>query len=118
MDALYTTVPGTIGLTLGGVARNVAEACHRLSSNPNTTLLVAPVGTDYFGSLLRETMADIGMRTDGLVTTDGRTPACNMILGQAGELVTGVADMDILVKISPNSVNEQESLLPSHETFW
>ncbi|KAJ3857815.1 indigoidine synthase A-like protein [Lentinula lateritia] len=91
-----STVPGTIAVSLGGVARNIAEASHRVSSK-GSVLLVAPIGNDAFGHLLMEETANFGMRTDGLLLQKNqRTAVCNMIMDSHGGLTTGIADMAIL----------------------
>ncbi|KAJ3883357.1 indigoidine synthase A-like protein [Lentinula edodes] len=91
-----STVPGTIAVSLGGVARNIAEASHRVSPK-GSVLLVAPIGNDAFGHLLTEGTANFGMRTDGLLLQKNqRTAVCNMIMDSHGGLTTGIADMAIL----------------------
>lgn len=101
----HTTVPGSISSSLGGVARNIAEAAHRVRSARDSlkttdVLLVAPIGSDNFGRLLHSETRSLSMRTDGLISSppEGkltRTAVCNMILDRAGSLIGGVADMDI-----------------------
>jgi pseudouridine-5'-phosphate glycosidase/pseudouridine kinase len=98
-DALimHSTAPGNVSLSLGGVARNIAEAAHRViaSDSPqHSPLLVSAIGHDHFGRFLISETAEIGMRVDGLVKSDKRTPICNMILDSSGGLIGGVADMD------------------------
>lgn len=94
------TVPGKVSLSLGGVARNVAEAAHRIlfdstqAAESSPVLLLAPVGNDLFASAIRSGMQLIGMRTDGLYEHSHRTPVCAMHLDNHGELRNGVADME------------------------
>ncbi|KZS95964.1 indigoidine synthase A-like protein [Sistotremastrum niveocremeum HHB9708] len=94
------TVPGKVNLSLGGVARNVAEAAHRVLTDPTQTgetspvLLIAPVGGDLFASAIRSGMQMIGMRTEGLYQRAHKTPVCAMHLDNEGELRNGVADME------------------------
>jgi pseudouridylate synthase / pseudouridine kinase len=93
---MHSTVPGHVSLSLGGVARNIAEAAHRVitSKSPELSLLlVSAIGNDHFGRLLINETIGIGMRVDGLVKNDKRTPVCNMILDGNGGLIGGVADM-------------------------
>jgi pseudouridylate synthase / pseudouridine kinase len=90
--------------TQGGVGRNVAEACHRLLKDPSSTLLVSPVGQDSYGQLLVDEMSKMGMRTDGILNSQARTAACNMIFDETGDLVTGVADMHITSSLDSNFV--------------
>jgi pseudouridylate synthase / pseudouridine kinase len=112
---LHSTAPGTVASTLGGVARNVAEAAHRIhtSSNPlnkDGIMLISPLGRDSFGSLLKQETAALGMRTDGLSyptasspspngESSSRTAVCNMVIDGGGNLVGGVADMDIIASM-------------------
>lgn len=97
-------------MTLGGVARNVAEAAHRLliaqsGSIPNAAMLVSPIGDDAFGRVILEETKQIGMRTDGLLQTRGaRSAVCNMLLNSTGNLTGGIADMDIIKNFDPKRV--------------
>ncbi|KAG9045515.1 hypothetical protein FS842_001167, partial [Serendipita sp. 407] len=105
-SAVRSTVPGTVKNYLGGVARNVAEATHRICASTSETgsdevLLVAPVGSDSFGTIVRDGTASLGMRADGLLqvspsTSPKGTAVCNMVLDGSGDLISGVADMDII----------------------
>jgi len=91
----------------GGVARNIAEAAHRvMTSNfpESSSLLVSAIGTDHFGRLLIEETAKVGMRTDGLIQSDKRTPVCNMILDSHGALIAGVADMEATATLGGKAI--------------
>ena len=107
----HSTSPGTVGLHLGGVGRNVAEAAHRISTStlqaqPSATILVSSVGDDSLGRILLEETRRIGMRTDGIMTSHQRSAACNMVLDDSGNLIGGVADMDIVRSIEPDVVRQ------------
>ncbi|KAH9898318.1 indigoidine synthase A-like protein [Cubamyces lactineus] len=99
---LHTTAPGEVALTAGGVGRNVAEAAHRIltsysKDHSSVTALVSPIGDDPFGQLLVSQTKEVGLRTDGFINTPkARTAVCNMVLDSAGDLVGGVADMDVI----------------------
>ena len=106
--APHSTIPGTVNLTLGGVARNIAEAATRVTTTayPGTSsLLVAPIGEDSFGHVLAEQISRTGMRTDGLVPMHEHTAVCNMVLDGQGALIGGVSDMDITDGFSPDSAS-------------
>lgn len=105
-----TTYPGRVTVTLGGVARNMAETATRVlslhpassSDSRSPVKLVSPHGDDDFGLLLKNGMEQAGMRTDGLFVPEGprnggeqRTAVCSLLLDDAGDLISGVADMDI-----------------------
>jgi pseudouridine-5'-phosphate glycosidase/pseudouridine kinase len=104
-----STSPGTVGLHLGGVGRNIAEAAYRVSTSrlhapPSATALVSSVGDDALGRLLLEEMREIGVRMDGVMTAHQRSAVCNMVLDSSGSLIGGVADMDIIKSIQPGTV--------------
>ncbi|KAH9050426.1 indigoidine synthase A-like protein [Lactarius hengduanensis] len=105
----HSTSPGTVALHLGGVGRNIAEAAHRVSvskfqNRPSETVLVSSVGDDSLGRLLLEEMRRIGMRTNGVITSGEKSAVCNMVLDGFGNLIGGVADMDIVHSIEPEMV--------------
>ncbi|KAG5724658.1 Pseudouridine-5'-phosphate glycosidase [Termitomyces sp. T112] len=103
----HSTSPGTISMSLGGVARNVAEASHRILSARSSnlsSLLVSPIGDDAFGRLLVEETTQFGMRVDGFISSNRRTAVCNMFLDNEGSLMSGVADMDITAALEADAV--------------
>lgn len=101
----HTTAPGTVALSLGGVAGNVAAAA--AACGVRAALLVAPVGADFLGSVAREGLLGRGMRADGLMKLGegkGATPTCGILLDPKGELVGGVADMDVVEGVKGEEV--------------
>ena len=87
----------------------MAEAAHRVSiskfqSRPSDTVLVSSVGDDSLGRLLLEEMRRIGMRTNGVISCGRKSAVCNMVLDGSGNLIGGVADMDIVHSIEPEMV--------------
>ncbi|GAA5902185.1 hypothetical protein JCM5296_006623 [Sporobolomyces johnsonii] len=106
---LQTTAPGTVSLSLGGVAGNVSAAAHSLLGS-DEVLLVAPVGDDLLGSVARNGLKERGMRRDGLVEVgkeEGRTATCGILLDDKGELVGGVADMAIAREVDGDKILER-----------
>ncbi|PWZ03016.1 hypothetical protein BCV70DRAFT_197250 [Testicularia cyperi] len=118
-----TTYPGRVSLTLGGVARNVAEAATRVlasTSHQRAVKLVSPRGRDDFGAVLKSGMEAQGMRVDGLFEVAEvederiRTAVCSLLLDGAGDLVSGVADMDIGIQaLFPPSYTSIDHFLTS-----
>ncbi|BGP36708.1 hypothetical protein JCM10449v2_000609 [Rhodotorula kratochvilovae] len=105
---LSTTAPGSVSLTLGGVAGNVAATAHALlGGSAGETLLVAAVADDLLGGVARRGLAARGMRDDGLVGAEGATATCGILLDQKGELVGGVADMRIASALSGETIVER-----------
>ncbi|KAF7985334.1 hypothetical protein HWV62_6535 [Athelia sp. TMB] len=107
---LHSTSPGSVEMSLGGVARNIAEAAHRLSGShstgsPSKALLISPVGDDAFGRVILEETKLIGMRDDGLIQLPkARSAVCNMLLSSTGNLTGGVADMDIIKSLPADMI--------------
>jgi pseudouridine-5'-phosphate glycosidase/pseudouridine kinase len=105
-----STSPGTVSISLGGVGRNIAEAAHRASSGlqdekKGSVLLVSAIGNDPFARLLSDEMTRLDMRTDGLVSMDGsKTAVCNMLLNAEGDLMNGVAAMDVVEQLPGDKV--------------
>ena len=106
--AKHSTAPGHVKFSLGGVARNVAEATHRIleaKSSKLSSILLAPVGKDPFGQTLVRESGSLGMRTDGLLEFADETSAiCNIVLKSDGTLVGGVADMGINKRMTADAV--------------
>lgn len=103
---LLTTTPGTVSLSLGGVASNIASASHSLGVSD--VLLVSPVaGTDDLLSVVaRRGLEERGMRSDGLVVIEGeKTATCGILMDAEGELIGGVADMGIVELMNPKQVS-------------
>lgn len=120
--AIHSTAPGHVKLSLGGVARNMAEALHRVMSQKYpelSSVLVAPVGYDAFGQIMVDEMTQIGMRTDGLIRSEKQSAVCNMILDSKGALIGGIADMSIMQTLSGSSVSGFKILyrIPLKTTF-
>lgn len=104
--AMRSTTPGTVRLTPGGVGRNIAESatCHLA---PHSVRMVAGHGPDAFGSVLKAEMESSGMRTDGLVCfDDARTAVCSLVLEKEGDLVAGVADMEVAERLTDELVSQ------------
>jgi len=107
ISSLHSTSAGTVRLSTGGVALNVARAAHAMVSRETDVLLCAPYGEDVFGATLAEEVKKAGMRTDALLSTK-KTAVCNLLLNAAGELVTGTADMDMIEEtMTPDTVTKQ-----------
>ena len=98
--AVQTTTPGTISITPGGVARNVFEAAFYLGVSE--ALLISPIGAkqDTLGMTLKQGLQMMGADTRGLVEVDGQTPVVNILLDEQGQLLTGVADTDLVERMT------------------
>lgn len=117
-DLVATTHLGRVSVTLGGVARNVAEtASQALRSDRSAVKLISAYGNDDLGLLLHQRMQRLGMRIDGLFHPSSnkdsmRTAVCSLLLDKQGDLISGVADMAITQsQLTPGSYEAIEDLL-------
>lgn len=103
-----STTPGRIHASAGGVAHNVARATHALIKDKQAVVLVAPMANDVFGKVLLQDMLTVScMRTDALAPSS-HTAICNLLLGAHGELIHGIADMEVVEKsLTPQVVTEK-----------
>ncbi|AZR73125.1 hypothetical protein BBF96_06840 [Anoxybacter fermentans] len=109
---LYTSNPGFLQQTPGGVGRNICENLLRLGLKP---LLITIVGDDPIGNSLLQHSKKIGLSTEGIIQlTDQRTAIYLAILNETGELHTAIADMKIFDELSPRLVlTHTEKILKS-----
>lgn len=74
----------------------------------NDVLLVAPISSDLFGSVVRSGLETRGLRSDGLVTKgDETTATCGLLLDENSSLIGGVADMSIALTLTGEEVIEK-----------
>ncbi len=100
---LGTSNPASSHRSCGGVARNVAENLARLSVRCQ---LIGVVGNDEAGrAVVRET-AGQGVDTSLVATRkDGTTGSYSAVMQPDGELLIGVADMDIFEAIDQQLID-------------
>lgn len=102
--------PGHVKTSLGGVGRNIAENLTRLGM---PTRLVTAVGDDKEGLMVMDNARELGMdMEDTIVSNKDRTSIYLYILDEVGEMVTAVADMDVVKRLTPNHLRK---LLPKLE---
>ncbi len=92
-----TSNPGSVTTDFGGVARNVAENLARLGRE---VVMVSLVGRDDAGESVVAHLRSVGVDTS-LVAAARVTASYTAILEPDGELVLGLADMDLYEKITP-----------------
>jgi pseudouridine kinase len=101
-----TSNPGNVTCSFGGVARNVAENLARLGRK---VTLVSRVGDDEAGRQLLSHLTSLGVDVSRVSVASRPTGTYTAILQPDGELVLGLADMDLYDEISPAIL---ESALP------
>ncbi len=106
---LGTSNPGSIRISVGGVARNVAENLARLGERP---VLLSALGADRSGQRVRDQAADAGVDVSYLIESpDHHTGAYLAVFGQAGEPVISIDDMAVLSAITPAVIYNRRSLI-------
>lgn len=105
---LRTSIPVSSHHTLGGVARNVAENLARLQV---PVALVSRLGADPQGDWVHTHSADLGIDISGLTrSTTCSTASYTALLDGSGEMVLGLADMDIYDEFTPAEL----AAVPAH----
>jgi pseudouridine kinase len=110
-DALQsgTSNPGSIRISVGGVARNVAENLARLGEH---AMLLSAVGADRSGHRVRRQAADAGVDVTYLMESpDHHTGAYLAAFDQAGDLYISIDDMEALSSITPSVIYNRRSLV-------
>lgn len=93
-----TSNPGNVSTTFGGVARNVAENLARLGCRVS---MISRVGDDDAGRAVVAHLASLGVDTSMIAAAPRPTASYTAILDPEGELVIGLADMDLYDEIAP-----------------
>ena len=94
-----TSIPVRSETSLGGVARNVAENLVRLGC---PVALVSRVGDDAEGRQVALEMGELGINLSGMTSSRTRSTASyTAVLEPGGELVMGLADMEIYDELTP-----------------
>ena len=104
-----TSNPGSIRISVGGVARNVAENLARLGERP---ILLSAVGADRSGHRVRAQAAEAGVDVSYLIESpDHNTGAYLAVFDHTGELAISIDDMSILSVISPAVIYNRRRLI-------
>lgn len=89
---------GQVTQSLGGVGKNIAECSGRVGVS---TLLISAVGSDLSGDAIISMARASGMRVDGISKVPNERSASYVAVhGKGGDLVGGIADMEIFDKLS------------------
>ena len=101
--------PADVRLTAGGVARNIAAMLARHGEEVD---LIAAVGDDPFGSLLRDSCNDIGINTDNwIVKSNASTGVYLAALENNGELYTAFNAMTASESIRTADITKHKGII-------
>ena len=105
---LGTSNPGTMTATPGGVGRNIAESLARLGL---AVTLISAVGRDAFGDEMAAATRAAGVDARHLFRAGAPTGTYTAILDGRGELLAGVAAMDILATLTPRRLARARGIM-------
>eukprot|EP00445_Apocalathium_hangoei_P006488 CAMPEP_0203860812 /NCGR_PEP_ID=MMETSP0359-20131031/12645_1 /ASSEMBLY_ACC=CAM_ASM_000338 /TAXON_ID=268821 /ORGANISM="Scrippsiella Hangoei, Strain SHTV-5" /LENGTH=409 /DNA_ID=CAMNT_0050777945 /DNA_START=60 /DNA_END=1289 /DNA_ORIENTATION=- len=101
--ASRTSLPGSAKVSLGGVARNMAESIARLGG---ISALLSAIGQDEAGDQLLAAAGKLGINVEHVVQVPGgRTATFTALLDGGGDLVGAVADMAVFDRVEPASID-------------
>lgn len=101
--------PGTMTVSVGGVARNICENTARLGL---PTRLITTIGDDMYGTRIREHCDHCGIRTDHFITLPGEASSSYISIHQQdGEMAVALSDMHILQKLPPELLDRHSDVL-------
>ena len=104
-----TSNPGSIRISVGGVARNVAENLARLGEH---VVLLSAVGADRSGQRVRQQAAEAGVDVSHLLESpDHHTGAYLAVYDQNGNLAVSIDDMAALSLITPRVIYDHRRLI-------
>lgn len=92
--------PGHVAMYPGGVGRNIA---HNLALLGDDVSFLSVFGGDDFGRLVAQSCEAAGMDISRCETIYGVRGSCFVSMnGPSGEMLGGVSDMDIMMRITPS----------------
>ena len=101
--------PGTVRLSLGGVARNIA---HNLTLLGDEVNLLTIFGGGELGRIEKDSCSLIGISTEGCQTC-GENSCFVSLISSDGEMVGGVSDMKAMTGMTPEWLMEREKVFNS-----
>ncbi|GAC1354338.1 MAG: PfkB family carbohydrate kinase [Herpetosiphon sp.] len=108
-----TSNPASIQISVGGVARNIAEALARLGL---PTALIAAVCADDFGSSILSQTEAAGVDLRGVMITCERPSAAYLgLMGPDGRMLAGLDDSQTARMIDPAWIDQHADLLRNAE---
>jgi len=101
--------PGTVHISAGGVARNVAENLARLHVDCR---LVSVIGNDHHGQMLMRLSCDAGIDMQYVhETASAPTSTYVSVLDDTGDMQVAIADMSIIDQLSAERLQPLQAML-------
>lgn len=100
---------GSIELSLGGVGRNIAENCTKLSLE---TKLISAIGDDVFGKKILSHAMDIGLNmADSLILKDQGSSVYLSVLDENRDMSVAINAMAAIDQITVDFIQTKKSLI-------
>ena len=107
--------PGTVGMSLGGVGRNIA---HNMSLMGLDVRLLTAYGDDLHGERVAASCSELGIDLSYALRVSGGTTSTYLYLADpAGEMALAVSDMSICEKITPAYLAANLSILQNAQVI-
>ena len=101
--------PGTVGMSLGGVGRNIA---HNMSLMGLDVRLVTAFGDDMNAQKIAASCGELGIDiSQSPIIPGGRTSTYLFINDEKGDMALAVSDMDIYRHLTPQVLAQRQKLL-------
>lgn len=101
--------PGSMGVSLGGVTRNICENLARLGGSVK---LMTALGSDLYGRMIREESAAAGIDMSQCMTVDGHPSSTYMsLLDERGEVYVALSDMSVLQHMDMEFIKRRDSII-------
>lgn len=105
--------PGRVGVSFGGVCRNIAENMARVGVN---TKFITIVGDDEKGKSLLQDAKEKNLDVDdSLVIPGGSTPTYMAILDEQGEMQSAIVDMKITDLMTTEFIDSKAAIIEKAE---
>lgn len=107
--------PGVVGMSLGGVGRNIA---HNMSLLGVDTRMVTVFGDDLNAQKIAASCGELGIDiSQSPIIPGGRTSTYLFITDEQGDMALAVSDMDIYRHLTPQMLAQRQKLLSNSQVI-
>ncbi len=105
--------PGSITISAGGVARNIAENISRLGVKPT---FISALGSDLFGKYLKNNAKEINIDIKHCIIHKYKpTSAYMLIANDMGNVEQAISDTNIIEEVSPDFIRSKTDVINKHK---
>lgn len=107
------SIPGEVKISFGGVSRNIAENMARIGVNVK---FISLLGDDEIGRSMVEHSKIIGYdMSESMILKNKGTPTYMAILDSCGEMVSAVADMNLIQAMTTDFIDSKSEIFSEAE---